>query len=81
MCSENVLRLRFVTNGRAAMIWADRLGVCLLLLWLLWYSVATMPGARDELGVFLFVAFVAAPWVIGRGLHFLFTGRLRGRAL
>ena len=57
------------------MIWADRLGVCLAMLWLLW-AAAAVPERREELAAFFLIVFVAAPWVFCRMLHFLATGRV-----
>lgn len=58
------------------MIWADRLGVCLLLLWLLW-GVLSTPKGHEEQGMMFLIVFVAAPWLFCRMVDFLATGSVR----
>ncbi len=60
------------------MIWADRLGICLGILWLIWYMSAD--AAHQGVGAGLIV-FVVGPWLLGHFLHFIFTGRLGPRSL
>lgn len=56
-----------------AMIWADRLGVCLGILWLIWYAAADEAHRGIGAGGILFVF---GPWLLARFLHFIMTGRL-----
>lgn len=61
-----------------AMIWADRLGVCLGVLWVIWYAAADAQHQGVGAGL---IVFVVAPWLLCRFLHFIFTGQIvpRGR--